>query len=311
MPDAIVIGAGLTGLSAAYELQQQGIDTTLIEVKRRVGGSIRTVRQDGFVLDAGAFALAETLHDALLDQFGLENALIRHDDGTAFFRQGTQTLVDAMTEKLAVPRLMRMAVSSVGELEDGGFGVCLENGLLLRTKAVISTVPLQYAERLFYGYISEITELLLSVETETVQRVSWGFDREKLISLDVLRAAPEVVFVQQTAASDRVPDGQVLLQVGFRAEQADETIVNELRQHCGLPEPTIQLLNEPHEALNRPVDSVAYPQTIASVKALLPDGMLLVGSDYGEKVVQAGIDDLAARILDGQEAARAVANFLR
>lgn len=55
----IVIGAGITGLSAAHRLleladeHRQPIDLTLLEASARPGGVIHTIRRDGFVLDVG------------------------------------------------------------------------------------------------------------------------------------------------------------------------------------------------------------------------------------------------------------------
>ena len=43
----IVIGAGLAGLTAAFELQKQGLQVTVVEAQDRVGGRVYTVR-DGF-----------------------------------------------------------------------------------------------------------------------------------------------------------------------------------------------------------------------------------------------------------------------
>ena len=40
--DAIVVGAGLAGLTAAYELEQRGYDVTILEARNRVGGRIHT-----------------------------------------------------------------------------------------------------------------------------------------------------------------------------------------------------------------------------------------------------------------------------
>ncbi|MGE5386875.1 MAG: FAD-dependent oxidoreductase, partial [Betaproteobacteria bacterium] len=49
----LIIGAGPTGLSAAYHLglQPNGTDTLLVEREERVGGWCRSVQQDGFTFD--------------------------------------------------------------------------------------------------------------------------------------------------------------------------------------------------------------------------------------------------------------------
>lgn len=49
----IVIGAGLTGLSAAYYLRKKGYDVTVIEKDKEPGGVIRTRKKDGFVFENG------------------------------------------------------------------------------------------------------------------------------------------------------------------------------------------------------------------------------------------------------------------
>ena len=40
----IIIGAGLGGVSCAYELQNTGIDITVLEARSRPGGRVRTYR---------------------------------------------------------------------------------------------------------------------------------------------------------------------------------------------------------------------------------------------------------------------------
>ncbi len=51
--DVVVIGAGLTGLTAAYYLKQQQVSFRLVEEQDRAGGVIHTRRQNGFVFEAG------------------------------------------------------------------------------------------------------------------------------------------------------------------------------------------------------------------------------------------------------------------
>ena len=42
----IVVGAGLAGMAAAYELKRVGHNVTILEAQDRVGGRIRTYDED-------------------------------------------------------------------------------------------------------------------------------------------------------------------------------------------------------------------------------------------------------------------------
>src|ERR1051325_6714262 len=53
----IVLGAGLAGLSAAYEMDKAGHDVTVLEARTRPGGRVYTIRgqfADGLYAEAGA-----------------------------------------------------------------------------------------------------------------------------------------------------------------------------------------------------------------------------------------------------------------
>ena len=53
----IIVGGGITGLSAAFELARRGMPFILLEREGRAGGLIRTERIDGFTIDAGPDSL--------------------------------------------------------------------------------------------------------------------------------------------------------------------------------------------------------------------------------------------------------------
>ncbi len=55
--DAVIVGGGMAGLAAAYELRQRGVDVALLEAASRLGGVIVTERFDGWVIDGGPDAL--------------------------------------------------------------------------------------------------------------------------------------------------------------------------------------------------------------------------------------------------------------
>lgn len=80
MIDTIVIGAGISGLVAAYRLQREGRDVLLLEADDRPGGVIRTRRVDGFLVEQGPNSVRMTDElERLAADLGLDGELLYGD----------------------------------------------------------------------------------------------------------------------------------------------------------------------------------------------------------------------------------------
>jgi phytoene dehydrogenase-like protein len=71
--DVVVIGAGLSGLAAARQIQLSGLSVVILEASDGVGGRVRTDNVDGFLLDRG-FQVLLTAYPELATQVDM-NAL--------------------------------------------------------------------------------------------------------------------------------------------------------------------------------------------------------------------------------------------
>jgi len=58
MQPVIIAGAGIAGLSIAYELEQKGIPYEILEAAPHAGGMMKSLHMDGYELDAGPNSLA-------------------------------------------------------------------------------------------------------------------------------------------------------------------------------------------------------------------------------------------------------------
>jgi monoamine oxidase len=72
----VIVGAGLAGLSCAYELQKYGLDVVVLEGQGRAGGRVQTLREGlypGLTAETGATRIPDTHHYTLsyVREFGL------------------------------------------------------------------------------------------------------------------------------------------------------------------------------------------------------------------------------------------------
>lgn len=137
--DAVVVGAGLAGLTVARYLQRAGLQVIVLEAGPVVGGRVATDTVDGFLLDRG-FQVLNTSYPALrreldlhaldLREFvpgvairGTDGALHRLVDPRRAPTQAWRTVFDGLlapAAKLAVLRLSaRAALGDVGSLLAG------------------------------------------------------------------------------------------------------------------------------------------------------------------------------------------------
>ncbi|MGG1397890.1 protoporphyrinogen oxidase [Bacillus salipaludis] len=92
MKTVVVIGGGITGLSAIYELhkwkKENGADVRLIltEASNQLGGKIRTVKQDGFVMEAGADSIVARKMETItvIDELGMDKEVVYNATGRSF-----------------------------------------------------------------------------------------------------------------------------------------------------------------------------------------------------------------------------------
>jgi protoporphyrinogen oxidase len=134
-----IIGAGISGLIAAYELEKSGYAPIILEASDGVGGRVRTDEVDGFLLDRGFQVLLTAYPEAqrYLDYDALK--LKYFDPGALILKPGNSF---AVHDPLRNPsKALRMAFSSVGTLKDKLKMYQLTKTLKSRSDSEIFTSP--------------------------------------------------------------------------------------------------------------------------------------------------------------------------
>jgi protoporphyrinogen/coproporphyrinogen III oxidase len=74
-----IVGAGLSGLTAAWRLRQAGWDVQIFDKASRPGGRTLSIRQDGFIFDVGAITMLPTYTNimTLVRELSIEEHLHR------------------------------------------------------------------------------------------------------------------------------------------------------------------------------------------------------------------------------------------
>jgi oxygen-dependent protoporphyrinogen oxidase len=105
-PACVIVGGGITGLSAAYELECRGVSFTLLEASTRLGGLIQTDHVDGFLVETGPESVLAQKPAALqlCHALGLGPRIITPlPPRTAFVKRGTRLFPIPSPSVLGIP----------------------------------------------------------------------------------------------------------------------------------------------------------------------------------------------------------------
>jgi oxygen-dependent protoporphyrinogen oxidase len=78
MARVVVVGGGISGLTAAHSLRARGVDVVVYEATANVGGNVRTLEKQGFLIDEGpdSWVVTKPFATELARELGLGDRLI-------------------------------------------------------------------------------------------------------------------------------------------------------------------------------------------------------------------------------------------
>jgi oxygen-dependent protoporphyrinogen oxidase len=114
----LVIGGGISGLSAAYDLTRAGADCAILEKQARVGGVIETRVSEGCTLECGpdSFLSSKPAALALIKEVGLEGDVIGSNDQqrvTYIWKRGKLVALPEGVMMIVPSRVMPMVKTSL------------------------------------------------------------------------------------------------------------------------------------------------------------------------------------------------------
>jgi len=118
MTSVVVVGAGISGLTAAYRLQQRGVQVTVLETGVGPGGRVQTETHDGYVVDTGPDAITASYSSylKLVSDLGMSDCVVDTSAVIGLVRGGKLIDIDPgkplrlpFTPALSLPAKLRLA----------------------------------------------------------------------------------------------------------------------------------------------------------------------------------------------------------
>jgi len=159
--DIIILGAGLTGLTLAHSLQEQGRSVLVLEARERLGGRIHTLTSDnGPPVEMGAtwyfphfralYRLMTRLGVGLTEQFTKGYSMYdkrrvhSHGDSGMFrIKGGSRQLIDSLYKGINPNSVLLNSPVSKAEKTSGGVVVTTEGGQQYTGHVLVTTLPPQ------------------------------------------------------------------------------------------------------------------------------------------------------------------------
>jgi len=147
--DVIIVGAGLTGLTLARDLSEQGIDFIVLEGRDRIGGRIHSIETpDGAVVEMGATWFFSHFSNLSKLMKKLKVDLTEQEGAGGMFRikGGTAKIVKTLYSKVDSSKvLLSQKVTEIKKTPEGM--EVISNGKVFKSNRVVTTVPPQLLSR--------------------------------------------------------------------------------------------------------------------------------------------------------------------
>lgn len=209
----VVVGGGVAGLTAAWQIRRKGGPVALFEASARLGGQVRTTRVDALILEEGAegWVARSRAVPTLCRDLGLGDALVQQLTTRALFVEadgvrelpsgaaaqhlgiqagegnlgyglmslagGMGTLVAGLEDALGADVHRASPIQAIEPAAAGGWEVIEESGTGHHADAVIVALPVAAMARLIDPLDAEAGALLASVPTVSSISVNLVYER--------------------------------------------------------------------------------------------------------------------------------------